>query len=291
MGAETVDLKIPEMTALLRTSGAINAEFKFDLEDYLARSPAPPVRSLGEILERGLYHASLEGSYRRRNAVTSRVSEEYRKVLEGRAALRRTVTTAVDDNHLTAIVYPTVRRKAAPIGDAQGGVNCSLSAQSGLPAISAPAGFTDDGMPIGLELLGPAFSEASLLSLAYSFEQAAHVRAPPTFTPALQHGRAPTVATFIADATSIRVKFSYDPVEGRLRYEVPAGGGQAAEIVYATIHRGAVGETGPALFTLRGSRALPLALRDRSDLMQGRLYLMIATRANPEGSRTQLKLP
>ncbi|MBI4476957.1 MAG: amidase, partial [Acidobacteria bacterium] len=48
LGAETLEVKIPEMAGLLRASGLINAEFKFDLEDYLRQSPRPPVRSLGE---------------------------------------------------------------------------------------------------------------------------------------------------------------------------------------------------------------------------------------------------
>ena len=50
----------------------------------------------------------------------------------------------------------------------------------GLPTISIPCGFTRAGLPIGLQLAGPNFSEASLLSFAYAFEQATpeHSRAP-----------------------------------------------------------------------------------------------------------------
>lgn len=50
----------------------------------------------------------------------------------------------------------------------------------GLPTISLPCGFTRAGLPIGLQLAGPNFSEASLLSFAYVFEQATpeHTRAP-----------------------------------------------------------------------------------------------------------------
>lgn len=43
----------------------------------------------------------------------------------------------------------------------------------GLPTISIPCGFTRAGLPIGLQLAGPNFSEASLLSFAYAFEQSA----------------------------------------------------------------------------------------------------------------------
>lgn len=40
----------------------------------------------------------------------------------------------------------------------------------GLPTISVPCGFTRAGLPIGLQIAGPNFSEASLLSFAYAFE-------------------------------------------------------------------------------------------------------------------------
>jgi aspartyl-tRNA(Asn)/glutamyl-tRNA(Gln) amidotransferase subunit A len=50
----------------------------------------------------------------------------------------------------------------------------------GLPTISIPCGFTRGGLPIGLQISGPHFSEGSLLSFAYAFEQAKpeHSRAP-----------------------------------------------------------------------------------------------------------------
>lgn len=43
---------------------------------------------------------------------------------------------------------------------------------AGLPAISVPAGFTKEGLPIGMQLIGPALSEEMLLRGAYTFEQA-----------------------------------------------------------------------------------------------------------------------
>jgi aspartyl-tRNA(Asn)/glutamyl-tRNA(Gln) amidotransferase subunit A len=50
----------------------------------------------------------------------------------------------------------------------------------GLPAISLPCGFTSAGLPIGLQIAGPAWSEAEILGLAYAYEQATdwHKREP-----------------------------------------------------------------------------------------------------------------
>ena len=71
------------------------------------------------------------------------------------------------------------------IGEMQMGSNCQLSANSGLPAIVVPGGFTPDGLPVGLELLGRAWSEPQLIKFAYAYEQATRHRHPPAGTPAL----------------------------------------------------------------------------------------------------------
>lgn len=51
---------------------------------------------------------------------------------------------------------------------------CTVPANiAGLPAISVPCGFDKSGLPVGMQLLGPKFSEAGLLNLADQFEQTA----------------------------------------------------------------------------------------------------------------------
>jgi aspartyl-tRNA(Asn)/glutamyl-tRNA(Gln) amidotransferase subunit A len=56
---------------------------------------------------------------------------------------------------------------------------------AGLPAISIPCGFTAENLPIGLQLIGPRYSEARLLAIAASYEEATdwHLRRPPVFAP------------------------------------------------------------------------------------------------------------
>ena len=50
----------------------------------------------------------------------------------------------------------------------------------GLPAISIPCGFTESGLPIGLQVAGPPFEEKKVLAVAHAFEQATewHLRNP-----------------------------------------------------------------------------------------------------------------
>ena len=58
----------------------------------------------------------------------------------------------MEEQKLDALLYPTMKRKPARIGEPQGGSNCQLSASTGFPAISMPAGFTGDGLPVGNNL-------------------------------------------------------------------------------------------------------------------------------------------
>ena len=71
--------------------------------------------------------------------------------------------------------------------DAYGlGNNRRLSPITAFPAITVPAGFTVDGLPIGIEMLGRAYSEGMLLGFAYAYEQATKNRQPPSTTPSLE---------------------------------------------------------------------------------------------------------
>lgn len=66
------------------------------------------------------------------------------------------------DNRVDALVYPTLTSKPSMIGrNSQTGLNCQLSPSSGLPAIVVPGGFTPDGIPVGVELLGPPLERAA----------------------------------------------------------------------------------------------------------------------------------
>ena len=121
----------------------------------------------------------------------------YLEIMLAREQIRQSVLSAMADAQLDALIYATFDHQTTLIppdaltnpdpGDRYGwGNNRRLSPVTGFPAITVPAGFTEDDLPVGIELLGRAFSEGMLLRLAYAYEQATQRRRPPATTPPLE---------------------------------------------------------------------------------------------------------
>jgi amidase len=290
-GAEVIDVVVPGLDDLLRDSSLITAEFKFDLADYLSRHPDAPVKSLGEILDRGMYHLALEGTFRARNGVEKRGLDAERRARVKRVAIRDAVVAVLEEHRLSALVYPTLRRKPARIGDAQGGTNCTLSAHSGLPALGVPAAWSEDGLPIGMDLLGRPWTEAQLLSLGFGIEETLKLRRAPFSTPALVDGKPPAPAgyhmgivggTTMASELEVGFKLEYDRTTSRLTYEANIQKGRDS-IIGIWLHRGTKEQPGAAVHELlsgsnpRASGTLTLSYVDRRDLEAGRMLARIFT--------------
>ena len=153
-GAEVAELEELGVTGLLQGASLISKDFRFDLDAYLDRTPGAPVRSLNEMLELWLVHRAVERRLRASLRAESRDTDAYRERLVRRDEVRAAIVEVMDEHSLDALVYPTIRRTAMRIGESQPGNACALSAVSGLPAITVPAGFAEDDMPVGVELLG-----------------------------------------------------------------------------------------------------------------------------------------
>jgi Asp-tRNA(Asn)/Glu-tRNA(Gln) amidotransferase A subunit family amidase len=304
-GAEIIDTPIPGLDDLLRDSSMINSDFKFDLAEYLTSKNAP-VKSLGEILDGGLFHTALESTFRTRNAVESRESDASRRARIKRIAIRQAVEAVLDEHRLVALVYPTLRRKPARIGEGQGPSNCQLSASAGLPALGVPAGFTDDGLPVGMDLLGGAFKEQDLLSLGYSIEQILQLRRAPFSAPALVNGKRPaprtTTITFQGQpsgglsgpAFSAVLDLSYDETTSRLDYSQHIDPSAIDRIYAVWIHAGTVEKPGAARYLLFAAGqptigSVALSALDRKNLADGRLIVRVFLR-DSKGSAADLPL-
>ncbi|WP_110945092.1 amidase family protein [Paenibacillus phocaensis] len=186
LGATVVNIKIPHLAEINKYPSLSGYEFKFQLNEYLKDlGEDAPYHSLAEIIASGEYDKTQEQSMKARDSRESLDTQEYKDIVLKRTSLtRESLLKVMADNNLDAIVYPTSTQPPALIGDSQSsGNNNRLSPFSGFPAITVPAGFTANGLPVGIEFLGRAFDEGTLIKLAYSYEQGTHHRHAPRLTP------------------------------------------------------------------------------------------------------------
>ncbi|NGP44588.1 amidase [Bacillaceae bacterium SIJ1] len=186
LGAEVIPVKLPHFDEIMSYSSLSGWEFKFQLNDYLTSlGDDAPYTSLGEIIEAESYDPAIEGLLKARNSRKSLDEKEYKDIVLYRTKLtQEDLLTTMADQELDALVYPTSSHPPAKIGQEQRvGTNVLLSSFSGFPAITVPAGFTDEGLPVGIELLGRKFAEPTLIRFAYSYEQGTMHRKKPEMLP------------------------------------------------------------------------------------------------------------
>ncbi len=188
LGAEVVDITIPNVAAITSSPSLSGFEFKRDLNAYLADRPVPPsgVRTLSDIIESGLFLEAFGPTYIARDTIVPpEENPTYLQIIQERPGLAQTSLLQALAG-LDAIIYPSVASPPNILGQPlASGVANRLSPYSGFPALTVPAGFTEDGLPVGLEFLGRAYDEATLIRLAYSFEQGTLFRQDPFSTPPL----------------------------------------------------------------------------------------------------------
>jgi amidase len=183
--ASAPDVREAEMTVLLH-------EFKAGLNAYLAGvQPDLPVHSLDDLIAFNAAHAAEEMPYfgqellLKAQAVGGLDDPAYLAAREQnwRAARQGGLDAVMDEQHLDALVMPAADTpwKIDWInGDHGRGGGSGPAARAGYPVITVPAGFAF-GLPVGLLLVGRAFSEHQLIQIAYAFEQAGPARRAPQF--------------------------------------------------------------------------------------------------------------
>jgi amidase len=192
-GASVVEVELKVDEAEQASFQVMLYEFKDGLNDYLSKAGAPvPARSISELIafnkadetelryfdQQLLEMADKKGDLQ---------SKEYIEALATMYKLTREegIDRVMDRHNLDALVAPTgtAAWKTDLInGDHFIGGSSSLAAISGYPAISVPMGFIDN-LPVGISFFGAEWSEPTLISIAYSYEQATKHRKKPLFLP------------------------------------------------------------------------------------------------------------
>jgi len=169
-------------------------ELKADLNTYLASlGPSAPYKTLADLIRFNEQNASREMPYfgqelfemaQKKGPLTE---TKYKNARAKCVRLSRAegIDAVMTKNRLDALIAPT----QGPVwlidlvnGDCAGagGSFTQPAAVAGYPHITVPMGFVQ-GLPVGLSFVGRAWSEPTLLKLAYAYEQASKARKPPTF--------------------------------------------------------------------------------------------------------------
>jgi Asp-tRNA(Asn)/Glu-tRNA(Gln) amidotransferase A subunit family amidase len=198
LGAEIVDpVVIPELVERVNTAYDGNQfETEPAINEFLAQHTNAPVKTLRDILLSGKVVPS------RVRTLMSSVGKSttdagYLQILRLAEDTRQIVLGQMAEHKLDALVYATFDHQPQEIApdvmtksvveDVSGlGNNRRLSPILGFPAITVPAGFTSDGIPVGIEFMARPFAEATLFRFGYAYEQATRHRKPPPLTPALR---------------------------------------------------------------------------------------------------------
>ena len=190
-GAEVIEIESPRGGYSGASYQVLLYEFKDGINKYLASlGDGAPVKNLEELIEFNkkdpveLRYFD-QGVFEAAQAKGDLESEEYKVSLERmlKATREEGIDKMMNDNSLDAIIAPTggpAWKTDLILGDRSSGGSSSLAAISGYPNISVPAGFIED-LPVGISFFGRAWSEAVLIEMAFSYEQASMKRKAPKF--------------------------------------------------------------------------------------------------------------
>ena len=189
-GATVVDHVELVDPAEVDAARVVGHEFKRDFDRYLAERDDPPVGSLRELVESGTMDPRVADRVRDSGALDVDVEgvaddPDYLRALVKRDEVRRKAIQGLVERDLDAALYPpsTVLPVTLPESQPFAEMRCELAAHGGLPSIVLQAGFTDEGIPVGFELLGRPFDEPRLFELAAGYEHATDARRPPPTPP------------------------------------------------------------------------------------------------------------
>jgi hypothetical protein len=297
-GATAVDVVVPDLATQVAASNLLTQELKVYLGNYLKNAGAHAA-SLEEMLETGLHTFGIQAILDAANKMPDDylTGEDYRSRLLARETLAKAVADVMDANRLAAIAYPTIRRIAPLVGGPQPGSNAALSANTGLPAITVPAGFTPTRFPVGIELIGRRFAEGTLLALAYDYERATRHRRPPAMTTAAAPARAAGVNMEVTAVGSRSIppsqvsyqamaRFTFDESTRQLAYDIRLTG-SIDDVAGVYLHRRANRQNGGVAYVLAKSPAssisgtATLTEAEVGDLKAGKFYLAVLSRKSP----------
>jgi len=187
-GAVIIDpFDIPNFDRLKSATGFCS-RFRYDLGNYLKTlGESAPIRSFDEVMDSKMFLERNAGAIQWVMGVEGDPQSQNPQCVDVQGDPRRkqfldAVVLAMDMARVDAIIYPTWSNPPREIGDSEsphGNNSPIIAPHTGQPAITVPMGFTESGLPLGLQLLARPFDEHKLFQYAYAYEQSTRHRRPP----------------------------------------------------------------------------------------------------------------
>ena len=180
-------------------------EFKADLESYFASRPGAAVRTLADLIAFNVKNADREMPFFGQETVEKAAKKgplTDKAYLDALAKCReltreKGIDAALAEHKLDALIVLTngpAHMTDLVNGDSFSGSSSSPAAVAGYPSITLPAGWVN-GLPVGVSLIGTAWSEPTLIKYAYGLERALKMRRAPRLLPTADLGMTLPVST------------------------------------------------------------------------------------------------
>jgi amidase len=189
LGVSTApEIEIPELSDWIAGTSVYAMQSKADIDDFLAKRPHAPVSSFMEIYDSGQFHPLNDLFHDIAQAPEAIDGDvEYLRRRLDQEQFRRLILNIFAAHGVDFLIYPTVQvipptreeLAAEKYRALTFPTNTVIAAQAGLPALTIPAGFTADGLPVGLELLGTPLAETQMLQFARAWERSTRHRKAP----------------------------------------------------------------------------------------------------------------
>jgi amidase len=183
-GAEVIDpIVIPGLLELVKSSDS-DYETNDATDAYFAELKDPPVKTYRELGESQVVIKARRDSMAKGSSFSLK-DPAYAAALKKRIELRTAIYKAMADNKLDGFIYPPFDHAPPLLPGITAGSNRLMSTFLGWPSIVLPAGFTTNGLPIGIEILARPWEEGLLLKAGYDYEQSTRRRRPSPVAPPL----------------------------------------------------------------------------------------------------------
>jgi len=190
-GAEFIEVAMRNLTERIVETSLYLLHSRHDIDEFLGARPELPYHRIGDIYAARKYHPALDlFELIVKGPVHPADDPAYFRKLAARDGLQRDIVNLLARRSLVAMCFPCVQVLPPARNEVRSGklptlsfpTNTLIASQAWMPSICVPAGFTDSGLPVGMEIVAYPYHEPDLFRLAYAFEQLTHHRRAPECT-------------------------------------------------------------------------------------------------------------